>query len=237
MNVQGSHPIAPTVIWLGAVLIALAGSISGLDLAIPAAAGGAVVALTLLRGPIAGRLLTAAAMAPIAFVDSSPAIAWVGACAGIGFATSMLVGEHSSPSPNGDLQRHLEWCRRREEGAHILVVPLSTVGAHELSGLLESFRITDSVTLGKTSGGVELYALLDDKDFVREGLERRLSELRGGSASFGWATFPGDGVTIQTLIEHARAQMRAAARETVAPALDSQHPAPAATLEHAAGRS
>jgi hypothetical protein len=237
MNVQGSHPAAPTVIWLGAILVALAGSLTGVDVGIPAAVGGAVVALTVLRGPLAGRLLTAAAMAPIAFVDSSPAVAWAGACAGIGFATSMLVSGQSSTPSRGDLQRHLEWCRRREEGAHILVVPLSSVDAHELSGLVESFRITDSVTLGKENGGVELYALLDDKDFVREGIERRLSELRAGRASFGWATFPQDGVTIQTLIEHARAQMRAAARQATVHEAPQPAPAPAPIVEHAAGRS
>jgi hypothetical protein len=174
----------------------------------------------------------------VAFVDSTPSWAWVGAGAAIGLATSLHGGGQPSPSGNGDLQRHLAWCRRREERAHLLVIPLADVGEQELSGILESFRITDSVTLRKANGGAELYTLLDDKGFVREGLERRLSELRGGRSSFGWATFPDDGVTIQTLIEHARDQMRQAREQallsTTAPdATQARTPA----LEHATGSS
>jgi hypothetical protein len=236
MTGHGSHPNAPTAIWLGAVLIALLGSLTSFDVAVPAAAGGAVVALSLLEGPLAIRLLTAAAMGPIAFLDSSPVVAWAGACVAVGFATSLLAKAYQGESSNGDLQRHIEWCRRREERAHLLVLPLEEVETHELSSVLESFRITDSVTLGKQNGGVELYALLDDKAFVREGLERRLSQLQGGRASFGWSTFPEDGVTIQTLIEHARAQMEAAREHSLA-APDAAQAPHAATLEHAAGRS
>ena len=233
----GSHPAAPTAIWFGVASLALLGSVAGIYVTVPVAAGGALIAFTL-QAPLVTRALIAVAMIPIAFVDSSPAWAWVGACAAIGFATTVLSRRQADSPPNGNLPRHLEWCRRREERSHLLVVPLARVEDHELSGLLESFRITDSVTLGRQNGGVELYALLDDKGFVREGIERRLSELRGGRSSFGWATFPDDGVTIQTLIDHARAEMSAAREHELGVPSEAPQPSAAApALEHTMSQS
>lgn len=106
--------------------------------------------------------------------------------------------------PNRDLQRHIAWCRRREEPAHLLVVPLGRIDEQETRNLIRSFRSTDTVTLGRNGSKPELIAFLDAHRFVREGLEARLAE-RFGVRSFGWATFPEDGLTLKTLLEHARA--------------------------------
>ncbi len=237
----GARPFAPTALWLGAIAMALGASLVIDDAAVPVAAGGAVLAVSLIEAPIGARLLTALAMVPIAFLGSSPEWAWIGAGAAVGLATSLFRGNQAQLEPNGDLQRHLAWCRRREEPAHLLVAPLEGIDEQEVRNLIESFRITDSVTLGRNAGGSELFAFLDAHGFVREGLEARLAE-RFSGRSFGWATFPKDGVTLQTLLDHARATMG----ESVVPVdfsassegpLISELPAHAPALEHAAGRS
>lgn len=238
-----ARPAMPTVLWLGTIGVALLASLAVADASVPVAAGAAVVALSLLKGPIAGRLLTVAAMIPIAFVESSPAWAWVAAGAALGLATSFFPRGQAQTEPNGDLQRHLAWCRRREEPAHLLVAPLEGIDELAVRSLLESFRITDSVTLGRSTGGSELYALLDAHGFMREGLERRLAETFA-DRNFGWATFPEDGVTLQTLIEHSRGSMREAQEQAgqlaVAPELpliQAERASHTPALEHAAGGS
>ena len=233
----------PTLLWLGTIGVALLASLAVADASVPVAAGAAVVALSLLKGPIAGRLLTVVAMVPIAFVETSPDWAWVAAGAALGLATSFFPRGQAQTEPNGDLQRHLAWCRRREEPAHLLVAPLEGIDELAVRSLLESFRITDSVTLGRSTGGSELYALLDAHGFMREGLEGRLAETFAGR-NFGWATFPEDGVTLQTLIEHSRGSMREAQEQAgqlavvpELPLIQAERSSHTPALEHAAGGS
>jgi hypothetical protein len=229
--------LRPTLVWLGALVLALAGMELVDDAAIPLAAGAAVIALSLIEAPLPARILAAAALLPIALLDSTPDWAWAAGAAALGLATGLMPrGPAPQSEANGDLRRHLAWCRRREEPAHLLLVPLEGIDEEEVSGMLESFRITDSVTLGRGAGGTELYALLDAHGFIREGLERRLAE-RFEGRSFGWATFPQDGVTLQILIEHARKAMLEG-EQRVSPARNAAEASPATpTLTHATGRS
>jgi len=229
---------APAIVWLGVAAVALLASLVIEDAAVPIAAGGAVIALTLIGAPIPVRILTALAMLPIALLDSTPTWAWFAGMAALALAGGLFPRPaHVEAEVNGDLQRHLAWCRRREEPAHLLLMPLDTTSDTELAYLLESFRITDSVTLGRGANGSELYALLDAFGFERQGLERRLAGRLDGR-SFGWASFPEDGVTLQTLVEHARTVML-----DVHLGLNGQvgeeapAPLPARSLEHATGRS
>jgi hypothetical protein len=233
-----TRPIAPVIVWLGVVGAALVGSLVVADVAAPLAAGGAVIALSLLQAPLQVRLLTALGMLPIALLDSTPAWAWIVGGGAIALASGLWPrSAHPLPEVNGDLQRHLAWCRRREEPAHLLVVPLNAADDGDLAHLLESFRITDSVTLGRGADGSELYALLDAFSFDRQGLERRLAERLNGQ-SLGWASFPEDGVTLQTLIEHARTMRRAERSLAVVAEGTLVEAAPSgASLEHATGRS
>jgi hypothetical protein len=232
-----SRAAVPTLVWLGTLTVALIGQQAVDNAVIPIAAGGAVIALSLIAAPLPARILTAIAMLPVALLDSPPSWAWVAGAAALGLATSHVPrGAIPQAEANGDLRRHRAWCRRREEPAHLLVVPLMGIDEGEMSALLESFRITDSVTLGRGAGGSELYGLLDAHGFMREGLERRLEE-RFEGRRFGWATFPEDGVTLQTLIEHARKAMLEGT-ERVSPAYAGAEASTAApTLTHATGRS
>jgi hypothetical protein len=227
----------PTFVWLGALAVALTVEQVVNDAVIPVAAAGAVVALGLVDAPLPSRVLTAAAMLPLALLDSTPDWAWVAGAATLGLATALVPRQTvAQPEADGDLRRHLAWCRRREEPAHLLLVPLAGIDEQAMSSLLESFRITDSVTLGRGAGGSELYALLDAHGFVREGLERRLEE-RFEGGRFGWATFPEEGVTLQTLIEHARNAMLEGEQRvsTVRGIAETSTATP--TLTHATGRS
>jgi hypothetical protein len=239
-----SRTVLPTLVWLGALALALASLQVVEDAAIPLAAGGAVIALSLIVAPLPARILAASAMLPLALLDSTPAWAWVAGAVALGLATALMPrGSSPQSEVNGDLRRHLAWCRRREEPAHLLLAPLDGIDEGEVSSLLESFRITDSVTLGRGAGGSELYALLDAHGFVREGLERRLAE-RFEDRRFGWATFPQNGVTLQTLIEHARIavlegeeRVSAARAPAEAARIAAETSTATPTLTHATGRS
>lgn len=209
MTRRQSFPVAPTIVWLSVIVCALLASLvrGGAEIAVVGL--GVVVALFALEAPVTSRLLTALAMIPAATVGSGEIWMWAASGVCIGLATSLVrpVAAPASTDPQGDLQRHLEWCRRREEPAHILVVPFSDAQVPDPFELLQCFRVTDSVALSRSTEGFELHALLDHKDFVREGLEIRLSESCGDRKFFGWATFPEDGVTIQALLERAKAGM------------------------------
>ena len=235
-----ARPTTPTLLWLGAIGAALLASLALEDASLPVAVGAAVVAVSALKGPIEGRLLIVAALVPVAFVDSSPTWAWIAAGASLAFAVSLFQRPQAQAEPNGDLQRHLAWCRRREEPANLLLAPLDGIDVVAVRSLLESFRITDSVTIGGSAGGTELYALLDAHGFMREGLERRLAEAFAGR-KFGWATFPEDGVTLQTLIEHARGSMREAQARQLSvvpePLMQGERSGPTPALEHVASGS
>jgi hypothetical protein len=75
------------------------------------------------------------------------------------------------------------------------------------SRVLHSFRTTDSISLHYGHGICELRAVLDDWGFSRAGVERRISDYADASFRFGWAQFPENGVTLDTLMETARADL------------------------------
>jgi hypothetical protein len=208
-----AHRIAPTALWLTVVGTAALGNMVSEGLAAAIAAGGVAAAITLLGGPLLARALIAGAMVPAAFVDSAPALAFVATGGAVGIATSLFPEPRRSPSVGQltEIQRHLAWCRRREDNAHLLVMPLTEREAEQPGDLLDCFRITDSVALSRGPHGLELHALLDDKNFQREGLESRLGTWAGDERHFGWAHFPQDAVTVQALVEGARASMPEAA--------------------------
>jgi hypothetical protein len=201
-----SRPAAPTVIWSGAVALAWAASLLGAEAAAVVAAACGIVGIALLKARTGARVLLGLAVAPAVFIDAAPVWTWIGAGAALGLASGVMhAGEGAAPYTS-DLQRHLAWCRRREENSHLLVLPLTGDRAADPTSLLECFRVTDSVELSRSAAGDELYALIDDNNFDRDGLERRLAER--GQRSFAWAVFPDDGLTIHALVEHARPRGR-----------------------------
>jgi hypothetical protein len=196
-----SRPLAPVFLWTVAAVVALATARAGAPGVAAIGVVGALLALVALHGRLAGRVVTAAAMVPVVFAASAPSIAWI--LAGALVAGVAATCERQLVVSSQDLQRHLDWCRRREEHAHMLVVLVPEEAARDERALLEAFRLTDSVAIHRHKGRYEVQAVIDDHRLSREGLERRVVQEVGLEAQFGWAAFPKDGYTLEVLRERA----------------------------------
>ena len=104
-----------------------------------------------------------------------------------------------------DFERHLARCRRREERSHLLVLRLAGAEPAIATSVLDAFRRADDVKLAESNG--ELHALLCDHNLDRISVERRLRESIDASAKIAWATFPDDGVTVESLLSVARGRL------------------------------
>lgn len=200
---------APALLWLGATLIAVLVPLS--PLAHTALGGAAAIAALLLPQPARVRILTALAMIPVG-IAAAPT--WSLVLAG-GALAAVLAQPATRPVPASleRIQRQLELCRRRDEVAHLLWVHAPGVGRETAGAALDAFRVTDAVALlHEGDGQEEIVAMVDDVSFEREGLERRLRTQLGDEAGLGWASFPADGVTLDTLFHHARAAAVASAK-------------------------
>jgi hypothetical protein len=209
MNRVTSRQQAPALLWIGVALVALLAPMSALGhLALATAA---ILAALTLAQPNRLRLATALAMLPVA-IDGAPA--WSFVLAGGLLASAMATRPASAePAQLELIQRHLEWCRRRDEPAHLLWVHAPSIGRPAAAAALDAFRVTDNVALLEAEEGFEeIVAMMDDRSFERTGLERRLRAKVGEEAGFGWATFPDDGLTLEALFEHARQAAIASAR-------------------------
>ena len=200
----GARAHAPALVWLVAMGIAAPIAPYSPAAAATVAAIGVLVAVGVLRGSLAVRALTAVAMLPGASPEA-PAWTWVLS----GGLVALLVSARGGPVilRTHDLQRHLDWCRRREEKAHVLVMRFSLRDVPKPARVLDSFRTTDSIAIHLGQGVCEVQAVLDDQGFSREGVERRIIEDNDASFRFGWASFPDDGVTLDSLMETARAEL------------------------------
>jgi hypothetical protein len=131
------------------------------------------------------------------------AAAWLGA--GVALALSTRPGPRARGASIESLERHVMRCRRRGEGACVMVAHVPDTGRGQAERLGAFFRLTDSVVVARIPHGSEVAAVFDDDALDREALERRL---RGAAAAPGtaiaWKRFPDDGVTLTVLIEAAR---------------------------------
>lgn len=200
----GARPYAPALVWAVAMGAASALAPVAPRAALFASVAGVIAAVAVLRGPLAVRALTALAMVPGAAAHA-PGWAWVLS----GGLVALLVSFRGGPVElrSHDLQRHLDWCRRRQEPAHVLVMRFSLREVPRPARLLDSFRTTDSISLHYAHGTGELRAVLDDAGFSRGGVERRINDYAQANFRFGWAQFPDNGVTLDTLMETARADL------------------------------
>ncbi len=192
----------PGLLWVAVALVSVLIPLSASWHVVLAIAGALCVA-TLPQTPSV-RAASALAMLPIAFVDAP---IWSFVVAG-GLLAAALAHPAipAVPSRLERLQRHLEWCRRRNETSHLLWVHAPQADRETATAALDAFRVTDDVVLlHEGEGHEEIVAMVDNSSFERGGLERRLRAHVGDDAGFGWASFPEDGVTLDALFHHARA--------------------------------
>lgn len=201
MNRSLSTTRVPALMWVALALLASLASFSAAA-HIGLAVLGAICALALPQETRV-RVALALAMVPIAIVDAP---AWTFVLAGGLLAAALAQPTAAAVPPRLELiQRHLEWCRRRGETAHLLWVHAPHVDRETATAALGAFRVTDNVALlHEDSGHEEIVAMVDDASFHRDGLERRLRAEVGEQAGLGWAVFPEDGVTLEALFRHAR---------------------------------
>lgn len=194
---------APLATWAIVSVLALAAAgLTGQPVPALAAAGGLLLASLLVPFERLSLVLTAAALVPAAFGDAAPVSAWLAA----GVLVAIAVGRSRAPivvSMN-ELERHLSWCRRRQEPAEVLAARIEDGTVRNPAELVRAFRITDSVELRHRAGGYDLVAVLDHTELDRNGLESRIGALCARPVAWGWALFPRDGVTLDVLVERAR---------------------------------
>jgi hypothetical protein len=136
-----------------------------------------------------------------------------------------------------DGERALLRCRRRGESASVLVVRLDPRFDFDPKQLVAALRMTDSAAfVHSRRSGYELLAVLeDDTRLERKVVEQRLRSLvQGGRSLFGWARFPQEGLTLDVLVERARA---AATVARSAQELRPGHPPLRRRWHRAVGRS
>jgi hypothetical protein len=127
--------------------------------------------------------------------------------AALAVAAGLLYGRRAAPTKPLDhaLRRHLAICRRREEGAFVLV---ATAPARPRT-MTERLRISDSAIAERRPGGSVLVAVIDAHELSRERVTQRLLEQHGAQLKVGWATFPEEGMTLDALVNVARARAHA----------------------------
>lgn len=115
-----------------------------------------------------------------------------------------MIGHRNGRKPLDLLELQLMRCRRRDEGAWVMVARVS--GDARATDLLSRLRLTDAARVETHVQGKELACVLDDAGLDRHALERRL---RGGvpkaDVRFGWSHFPEDGAGLDVLLHKARA--------------------------------
>jgi hypothetical protein len=163
---------------------------------------------------------------------SMPRVALLAAAAGISAAAAVFLpplaaaavvavavfvcGRPAAPTEPGDhaLRRHLAICRRREDRAYVLVAGAPGRGRAMTSEL----RISDSAIVASHRGDAMLVAVVDAQELSRERITARLRATHGEDLKVGWATFPDDGLTLDTLVDLAAGRASQASSGRTQPA-------------------
>jgi hypothetical protein len=113
------------------------------------------------------------------------------------------------PGLDSEPQRQLMRSRRRNESASVVVVQADR--SVEPEPLWMTLRATDGFDVARGSDGIEIRAVLEGEDLHRAAFEQRIRGTLGAAeARFGWASFPADGLTLDVLVDAARADLAAA---------------------------
>jgi hypothetical protein len=115
--------------------------------------------------------------------------------------------------PMAAARTELARARRQDEAADVLVVRVDRRG--HPSDVAAALRVTDGVSVSRRPRGWEICAVVpaDDREAARGAVERRLVRIAGEAVAPGWASFPADGFTLDSLCEHARTEAGAASSQ------------------------
>jgi hypothetical protein len=172
-----------------------------------------------LRVPTAVAAAGAACAAALAAALLAPAAAALVAAAAVTVALVPVLRRSAAAPGDQALRRHLAICRRREEGALVLVACVPG----RRGAMASDLRISDTALVEIRREGSLLVAVVDGQELSRERIAERLRAKHGDALTVGSATFPDDGLTLDGLVEIASARARTTVPVPTAPA--AQRPA------------
>jgi hypothetical protein len=158
--------------------------------------------------PVAGAAPGLAATAGVfaGFIDASEASwLWVGSV----LAALILAGGGRDTTQDQLYPARLQLARfrRSERPADVLLVrlPRGTLrprraGGHSASAACAVLRVTDGVAVLPSFRGCRLCAVIEPDSRARRAIESRLRNACGEGVGLGWATFPKDGATLESLV-------------------------------------
>jgi hypothetical protein len=167
---------------------------------------------------VAGRLETNALLAGVGSGIAAIAGASVGvvepteaACLGVGGVLALTIMATASNDVQDELdpaRLQLARFRRSERAADVLVVrlpPVSSIarrgaGRRSARAAASVLRVTDGVAILPSLGGYGICAVIAADDHARAAVEGRLVKVCGSDVHICWASFPDDGVTLESLI-------------------------------------
>lgn len=192
-------------VWLSAAAAAVLLSGAGAAAAVLPAAIAFAFAGIGLRWAISSGAAAASALAAAAALDPARAFPWY--CAAV--CLSIVLGDRARGVEErglDELDRLLERCRRSGEPATALLLQVEA-DATALRNLLRSTRVTDSLVVRGSRSRREVYGLFAGGGPIRGKVETRFVEALDREAAFGWASYPDDGLTLDALLDHARASL------------------------------
>jgi hypothetical protein len=110
------------------------------------------------------------------------------------------------------LEAQLNYCRRREESADVVVIEAKRGKGVDVTAIAGALRCTDAVAILEDGKRLRVAAALHRHQLDRDGLEQRMAGEVRAPLSIGWASFPEDGWTVDTLTEHAQEMIDASKR-------------------------
>lgn len=132
-------------------------------------------------------------------------------CFGAGGALALTLlagGSHHHPDALYPARMQLARFRRSGQPADILLVELqatSTAGrrpSRECASAASSvLRVTDGVSKVPSMGGHGMCAVLESDDRARSAIDQRLRRACGDEIRLAWASYPDDGVTLESLLQ------------------------------------
>jgi hypothetical protein len=152
-----------------------------------------------------GSGLTAAGAMAIGILEPFEAL-----CLAAGAGLALAIAAGGSKDVKGSLypaRLQLARFRREDKPADVLVVRLPAgrsrsraAGRGSASAAAQVLRVTDGVAILPSLRGAGLCAVLEADPVARTAIEQRLRNVYGSDVRLGWASFPNDGVTLESLV-------------------------------------